>query len=144
MKIELLDKACMPRYAHVNDAAMDCIARTDVSWTTENNVQVAYVPLGFKISIPKNYVLLLFSRSGQAWKSNITLSNSVGVIDSGFTGEVQAKLIRQGVSMDGPMDINKGDRVCQMMLVELPRIYLDVVDKIENTDRSNGFGGSGV
>jgi len=89
-------------------------------------------------------VLLLFSRSGHGWKNNITLSNSVGVIDSNFRGEVKAKLIRIGVALSEPDEIKQYDRVCQAILIQRPKVYLKVVDKVSETDRSNGFGSSGV
>ena len=144
MQIELISQHCLPRYAHPKDAAMDCVARTDCDWILEGGMQVAYVPLGFKIAVPNGHVLKLHSRSGHGWKHNITLANSVGLIDPNFRGEVQAKLIRQGISITSPEPIKMGDRVAQMTLEEVNKIYLDMVDSLSSTDRGSGFGSSGV
>lgn len=145
MQIVLLDKKCKPKYAHDTDACMDCFSRLDVEWEREGNIDVAYVPLGFKASVPRNHMLQVFSRSGYGFKQNISLANSVGIIDSGFRGEVMVKLIRIGVSLDSPKAIKAGDKVCQIALVERPRIYLDVVDKLSGSDRgANGFGSTGT
>lgn len=144
MRIELLDKNCLPAYQQDGDGAMDCRARTDCEWVWENGIQVCYVPLGFKLDIPQEHVVKLYSRSGHGWKDNITLANSVGIIDSNFKHELQAKLIRVGITIGSPPSIEKYNRVCQMVLEESPRIYLKVVDIIEENDRTNGFGSSGV
>jgi len=144
MRIELLDKDCMPSYTHEHDACMDCRARVDVEWEVEGDVLVAYVPLGFKIAVPRGHAIKLYSRSGHGWKDNITLANSVGIIDHSFRGELQAKLIRVGVSTSSPESIKKGDRVCQMALEEMPHIYLDEIESLDSTNRGEGFGSSGL
>jgi len=145
MKIELLDENCLPKYAHEGDAAMDVRASKDCEWEWESGVQVCYVPLGFRIETKNGCMLNLYSRSGHGWKHNITLANSVGVIDPSFRGEVHAKLIRVGVSMMEPPEIKQYDRVAQMVLTKLESIELDIVDNLDSTDRgANGFGSSGV
>ena len=141
MKIKLLDKNCKPTYAHDMDACMDCRAREDVEWKFNGHVFTAEVPLGFKIEVPRDYALLLFSRSGMGFKDLTTLSNSVGVIDCGFIGEVKIKLVsHKGTSF--PRPIKKGDRICQMMLVYRPKIYLNEVEELEPTQRGEGGFGS--
>ena len=144
MQIELLDKNCLPLYKNDGDACMDCRSRVDVEWQWEGGMKVAYVPLGFKVKVPRGYALKLYSRSGHGWKDNITLANSVGIIDSGYREEVQAKLIQHSVNIESPSKVNQYDRICQMALVEVPTIYLDVVDELDTTTRGGGFGSSGV
>lgn len=145
MNIELLEGGKLPSYAHLDDACMDFYSRAEVSWEYENGIQTAVVPLGVKIEVPRGYALLLFSRSGMGFKKNITLANSVGVIDSGFTGELQAKLIKHTISLDCEQSIQKGDKVVQGMLVRRPKIYLKQVDSIKPiTERADGgFGSTG-
>lgn len=139
MKIKLLNKSCEPSYAHSTDAAMDCKASKDCEWKYNGSVFTCEVPLGFKIEVPRDYALLLFSRSGMGFKELITLSNSVGVIDCGYLGEIKVKLISYKTRF--PKEIKKGDKVCQMMLVYRPKIYLEQVENLEPTDRGeNGFG----
>ena len=143
MKIELLDDKCLPAYSQDGDIGMDVRTRVDADWIWENGIQVCYLPLGFKINIPLGYGLFLYSRSGHGFKENIQLANSTGLIDQGFDHEVVVKLIKIGTSMIAPMQINKYDRVAQMVLKEIDRIYLKVVDKIDSSNRSEGFGSSG-
>ena len=144
MNIELLEDGVLPQYAHQADACMDCFSREDVEWEYEHGVQTATMPLGFKIEIPRGYALLLFSRSGMGFRDNISLANSVGVIDCGFTGEVKVKLIKHSITMDCKEPIQKGDKVCQMALFRRPKIYLNKVDKLEPNERGvNGFGSTG-
>jgi len=144
MKIEVLEGGVIPSYAHFSDAGIDCKARIDCKWAFENGTYTCLVPLGFKIEVPKNHVLLLFSRSCMGFKQNISLVNSVGVIDSGFRGEVIAKLTYSGKFGIPPM-IMKGNKACQMVLFEIPRMYLEEVDTISESDRGeDGFGSTGL
>ena len=82
----LSDKAVIPTYAKDGDAGMDLVA-TSKSYDENGNV-VFGTSLAFEI--PKGYVGLLFPRSRNA-KMDLLLSNSVGVIDSGYRGEVMMK-----------------------------------------------------
>lgn len=143
MNIVILEKGCMPIYAHEDDGGMDCIAREDCEWEYNGLVFTCKVALGFKIEVPRDYVLLLFSRSGMGFNYLTTLVNSVGAIDCGFTNEVKAKLI--SFSNNYPPSIKKGDKVCQMMLVYRPKIFLKKVSKLSDTERGDdGFGSTGV
>jgi len=143
VKIQLIDENCKPAYHQKGDVCMDCRARTDIEWVWEKGLKVAYIPLGFKVKVPLGYALKLYSRSGQAWNYNITLANSVGIIDGSFREEVQVKLIHHSISVDTPPSIKQYDRVCQMALVEHPVIYLEEVDKLPRTNRGKGLGSSG-
>ena len=144
MKIELLTGGKLPEYAHFSDAGMDCFSTKECVWAFENGTYTCTVPLGFKIEIPKGHVVLLFSRSGMGFKQNISLVNSVGVIDSGYRGEVVAKLTYSG-KFGVPPTILKGSKVCQMILFETPRMFLEEVDVISESDRGDdGFGSTGL
>lgn len=80
----------MPRYAHEGDAGLDLRITETV---TLEPMQKCVVGCGLAVEIPSGCVGLVFPRSGLAAKQGITLSNSVGVIDSGYRGEVCAALI---------------------------------------------------
>ncbi len=147
MKIELLNKKCLPQYESSGAGAMDCVASKDVEWEFNGTVHTAIVPLGFKVKVPTDHTLFIFSRSGMGFKHNISLANSVGVIDSDYRGEVMAKLIRHKISLESPEDIKQGDRVCQMILIETPKMYLTQVDNIndwETTRGERGMGSTGI
>ena len=169
MKIALLgDTKCAPRYATDGAGCFDLFidkTYTKADWTpiiiesnefisvgngyvashTLNNV-VAFrlnVPLGIKVEVPPDYVFDLFSRSGQAFKHNCTLANSIGQIDSDFRGEVVAML----QSLE-PFDIIP-DRVtgvvavAQGRLVHAPRVYFEIVNESELSVTKRGEGGFG-
>lgn len=96
---------------------------------------------GLAFDIPDGYVVLVFSRSGQGFKENTRLANCVGVIDSDYTGEIMVKLTRD----DGkPVTAQVGDRIAQGMLLRLPKVELEEVTEIKQTERGEkGFGSTG-
>jgi dUTP pyrophosphatase len=141
MRIELVEGGELPRYGNDGDACVDFFAREDVEWTVTSGIHTALVPLGVKVKVPNGYGLFLFSRSGMGFNNNITLINSVGVIDKSYRNELMCKLVWQGVGFAFPQPITKGQRVCQGCIIETPRIYFDVVDDIG--EGKAGFGSSG-
>ena len=86
VKIKLLtENSVKPKYAKASDAGLDLVATSIISNTT---FQVTY-GLGIALEIPDGFVGLVFPRSSIR-NTELTLSNSVGVIDSGYRGELQA------------------------------------------------------
>ena len=86
---KLDDKAVIPKYAHFGDAAVDLVAVR--KWEDEHG-NLCY-GTGLAMEIPENHVGLLFPRSSVS-KTNLRLCNSVGVIDSGYRGEIIFKFDR--------------------------------------------------
>ena len=81
------------------------------------------------------------SRSGMGTRHGITLSNSVGVIDSDYRGELTVGLVNHG---DVPYTIQPGDRIAQLMVLPILRPTLTVVEELDETERgSGGFGSTG-
>ena len=150
VKIKKLGKdAIIPRYAKDQDAGLDLVA---TSKTYDENGNVVYgTDLAFEI--PKGYVGLLFPRSSNA-KKDLLLSNSVGVIDSGYRGEVMMKFKN---SMGFVEKTNKGkifhhletykigDRIGQLIIIPYPTIEFEEVEELSETERgSGGFGSTGI
>lgn len=139
VKIKKLDqKAILPTYAKVGDAGMDLTATT--KWYDDDN-NVCY-GTGIAMEIPKGYVGLVFPRSSNA-KQDLILSNSVGVIDSGYRGEItfKFKLVEDRCRVK---DYNVGDRVGQIIILPYPRIDFIEVEQLSKTERGNGgYGSSG-
>ena len=79
----LNENAVIPTYAKHGDAGMDLTA-TSKSYDDHGNVVYG---TGLAFEIPMGYVGYVFPRSSNA-KKDLILSNSVGVIDSGYRGEV--------------------------------------------------------
>lgn len=102
------------------------------------------VGCGWAFQIPEGHVMLVFSRSGHAFKHGVRLANSVAVIDSDFRGEVQIKLTREHDASGTPLVVHHGDRIAQAMLLPLPRAVLLEVDELGETSRGEaGLGSTG-
>ena len=96
--------------------------------------------------IPKGYVGLVFPRSSIR-KTDLSLTNCVGVIDSGYRGEIQATFKKifgkNDVRLD-ELDYNVGDRIAQIMIIPYPSVTFVEVDELSQTDRGEGgFGSTG-
>ena len=135
IRLKKLDpKAVVPKYAHYGDAAVDLVATS--RWEDKHG-NLCY-GTGIAIEIPEGHVGLLFPRSSVS-KTNLRLANSVGVIDSGYRGEIILKFDKQG-----PVDYLPGDRVAQLMLLKNPSIQFVEVPDLKPSDRdTGGFGSSG-
>lgn len=131
--------AVIPTYAHDTDAGMDLTA---VSFTYPNpDEHVITYHTGLSIEIPKGYVGLIFPRSS-IYKQDLILNNSVGVIDSGYRGEIMAKfVILKG--KDSKL-YKPGDRIAQLIILPYPKIEFNEVNELSDTDRGeNGYGSTG-
>jgi dUTP pyrophosphatase len=95
---------------------------------------------GLVFQIPKDHVMLVFSRSGHGFNSDVSLSNSVGVIDSDFTGEVKVKLRNDG---DCKFNVSTGDRIAQAMILPYPKVSFEEVPSETLTKTARGDGGFG-
>lgn len=139
MNVVLTDGAELPRYAHDGDAGFDLCITEDVR--LEPNAS-AVCGLGFACEIPSGCVGLVFPRSGLGAHFGVTLRNSVGVIDSGYRGEVCAPLVN--LSCD-TVFLPKGSRVCQMVVVPFVPCNLVKVASLTDTERgADGFGSTGI
>ncbi len=129
--------AVIPSYAKESDAGLDLVATSIISNTT---FQITY-GLGIALEIPEGFVGLVFPRSSIR-NTELTLSNSVGVIDSGYRGELQATFNKSN-GLDS-ISYKVGDRVCQIMIIPHPIIELFEVDELsESTRGAGGFGSTG-
>ena len=135
---KLNEKAELPKYANFGDAGLDLKA-TSVDWYDDLNCYV--YGTGLAVEIPEGYVGLLFPRSSIR-KYSLALTNCVGVIDSGYRGEITATL-RPQVEGSGAV-YNIGDKICQLIIMSYPIIKPVEVSKLSETDRGeNGYGSSG-
>jgi dUTP pyrophosphatase len=129
--------AVIPSYAKPGDAGLDITATSVISNTT---FEVTY-GTGLAIEIPTDHVGLLFPRSSIR-KYDLQLSNSVGVIDSGYRGEIQFTFNKtQGLDS---MKYKIGDRIGQLVILPYPQIQLVEEQQLSDTERGKGgFGSSG-
>ena len=136
MRVKKLDvNAVVPKYAHFGDAAVDLTA---VRKWEDDKGNLCY-GTGLAMEIPHHHVGLLFPRSSVS-KTDLRLCNSVGVIDSGYRGEVILKFDKSG-----EREYEVGDRVGQLMLVPIPSIQFVEVINLPPSDRAfGGFGSTGA
>jgi dUTP pyrophosphatase len=139
LPIKLEEGAQVPTYAHDTDAAADLYALEDTNLnahTYGNKIRT-----GVSIQLPEGWLALILPRSSMGTKTTFRLSNSVGLIDSGYRGEL-------GVIYDNTSDmdsfIRKGDRIAQLLVMPSYRFQAKVVDSLEDSDRGEGgFGSTG-
>ena len=129
--------APLPSYAKPGDAGLDLVA---VSIKENTTFQVTY-GLGISCEIPSGYVGLIYPRSSIR-KYELVLSNSVGVVDSGYRGELQATFNKTNGLLS--MMYRIGERVCQMVIVPYPMIEVEEAADLEPSERGEGgFGSTG-
>lgn len=143
---KLYTDAILPTKAHSTDAGWDLYAHSK----TSDKLNVVY-GTGLAFEIPQGYVGLLFPRSSNA-KTDLLLSNSVGVVDSGYRGEVLFKFKGSLRCHDdfmvgeygNPRTYEIGDRIGQMIIIPYPDVEFVEVDELSDSDRgTGGYGSSG-
>lgn len=143
MKIKfkkLTEDAIIPSYAKSGDAGLDLYATTAGYYSDRGFYEYG---TGIAVEIPKGYVGLLFPRSSVS-KMDLSLANSVGVVDSGYRGEIKLRF-KDTVTKKSLKNIYKvGDRVAQLVIIPYPEVELEEVDQLDDSERSSGgFGSSG-
>jgi dUTP pyrophosphatase len=135
---QLHPNAVLPAFAHDDDACFDITAIN--RGQVDHNSRV--YDTGLAVDIPNGYYVELYIRSGLAFKHNMILANGVGIIDSGFIGEIKCKLTYLGEGL--PYWPRVGDRIAQGRLVKLTKTQIEWVKDIDSTERGNGgFGSTG-
>lgn len=154
----LCPEARIPEYAHPGDAGMDLYA---ASVSEDEMCNIVY-GTGISVEIPEGYVGLVFPRSSNS-KKTLWLTNHVGIIDSGYRGEITLKY-RSSISHTSPL-VNRisgllgrgaivnymkfetykiGDRVGQLIIMPYPKIEFEEADYLFPGDRGcNGYGSTG-
>lgn len=132
----VLDKgAYMPEKAHKEDAGFDLRTPVDVLVLPHDS---KIIDTGVHIEIPYGYVGFIKSKSGLNVNDGILCE---GVIDSGYTGSIVAKLYNN--SSHQKM-FKAGDKITQIVILPIPEVEIVEADKLDATDRgNNGFGSTG-
>ena len=134
---KLSEDAVIPSYSKSGDAGMDLTVTREIENTS---FSVTY-GFGIALEIPRGYVGLVFPRSSIR-NQELILSNSVGVIDSGYRGELQATFKKTN-GLDS-LKYKVGERAAQIVIMPYPNIELIEFKDLGNTERgSGGFGSTG-
>jgi dUTP pyrophosphatase len=139
--IKRLDKTLpLPAYAYPGDAGLDLRAAADCVIEPGRR---ALIPTGLKLAIPEGYAGFVQPRSGAAARQGLSLVNTPGLIDSQYRGELV--VIAINLDADEAIDIRRGDRIAQLVILPIPQVTLVEVDALDETERSEkGFGSSGA
>lgn len=161
-------EAQIPQYAHISDSGADVYAVDDY---TIHPGETVLIPTGLKIGLPPGYEIQVRPRSGNSLRTKLRIANAPGTIDQGYREEI--KVIVENVEPpiksittepvfkeDGTVDhlkvtsilygadytISKGERFCQLVLMEVPKMAFYDVDELtahEDNIRTGGFGSTG-
>ena len=137
---KLNSKVQLPKYKTDGSSGMDLMAFTE-SPINIRPQESALIPTGITIAIPEDTEIQIRPRSGLAAKSNISVLNTPGTIDSDYRGEIKIILFNHGKE---EFIINKNDRVAQMILMPIIKAEFEEVKDLPKTLRgSGGFGSTG-
>jgi dUTP pyrophosphatase len=145
IETKLTDPSLAPVRANPTDAGLDLKSAYDVTLTKGVRTLVG---TGVQVKIPVNHVGLLVARSSLS-KKNIILTNSVGVIDSDYRGEILASLMYLGADL-GELDrwiaLTRGERIVQLLVVPiaLPTPVYGEQDWFDTERGVGGFGSTGA
>jgi dUTP pyrophosphatase len=129
----------LPQAQHPGDAGLDLHAAEGV---TIKPGERAMVPTGVAVAIPDGHAGLVLPRSGLASKRGLTLANAPGLIDAGYRGEVICAVVN--LDPYGVVEISSGDRIAQLIVVELPAVNPVWSKELPPTRRGEaGFGSTG-
>jgi dUTP pyrophosphatase len=128
-----------PTRAHPGDAGYDLHA---AEGATLGPGERASISTGIALEIPEGWAGLVLPRSGLAARHGITLTNSPGLIDAGYRGEVRVLLLN--TDRDEAFEVSVGDRIAQLLLVRFETPVPEEVESLDETVRGGGgFGSSG-
>jgi len=133
-------KVLLPSYKTKGSSGMDLMAFLKEPIRILPNTS-CLIPTGISIAIPEDVEIQIRPRSGLAAKSNISVLNTPGTIDSDYRGELKIILFNHGKK---DFIVNNNDRVAQMVLMPVLKIDFEEVNELPDTIRgSGGFGSTG-
>jgi len=137
---KLNPKAELPKYKTEGSSGMDLMALIENPITIKSQ-NSALIPTGLSIAIPEDMEVQIRPRSGLAAKSNISVLNTPGTIDSDYRGEIKIILFNHGKE---EFTVNNNDRIAQMVLMPVLKAEFKEVEELPKTVRgSGGFGSTG-
>jgi dUTP pyrophosphatase len=130
----------LPRRVRDGDAGLDLQANETLKVGPGER---AMVPTGLAVAVPAGHAGLVLPRSGLASRQGLTLANSPGLIDEGYRGEILLAVVN--LDPDQPVEIRKGDRIAQLLVVPFAEVEPAEVAELPPSGRgAAGFGSSGV
>jgi dUTP pyrophosphatase len=135
----LSEAAQAPKRAHPGDAGCDLFAAESARLEPGERASVG---TGIAVEIPEGSAGLVLPRSGLAAKHGISVVNAPGLIDAGYRGEVRVLLLN--TDQTEPFEIEPGDRIAQLVIVEIGDSEPIEADALADSVRGEGgFGSTG-
>lgn len=135
MKVTLDEGAYMPERAHETDAGYDL--RTPIRFVLPPGGSTT-IDTGVHIQLPKGKCAIIISKSGLNVNKDIT---NTGLVDEDYTGSIRVKLYNNGF---GSWEFEKGDKISQFVIMDYYAYDLELVDRLDDTERGDsGFGSTG-
>ena len=130
----------LPAYAYEGDAGLDLRANESATLAP---FERKLISTGIAIALPDGYAGFVQPRSGMALKRGLSIVNTPGLIDAHYRGELKVILIN--LDAHELVSIERGERIAQLVIQQVPQVRLTEVDELNETDRgAGGFGSSGV
>jgi len=140
LKIKRLDSTVsLPAYGTDESAGFDLAAARDVTVPPR---QIVLVRTGLVIEVPSGHFLAIFARSSTPLKRGLMVSNGVGVIDPDYSGPDDEVMIQVLNITDAPVEVRRGDRIAQGIVLPSPRVSWNEVTEIREVT-TGGFGATG-
>ena len=140
---KLNERAAVPAYQTDGAAGMDlCACLAPGETMTLAPGQIALVPTGLAVAIPRGFEGQVRARSGLSTKHGIGLSNAPGTIDSDYRGELRVAVIN--FSREA-FEITHGLRIAQLVIAPVAHARIELVEELDDTGRGGGgFGSTGL
>ena len=136
----LVAGAALPGPARPGDAGVDLSAAAAVHLAPGER---ATIGTGVAVALPSGTVGFVVPRSGLAARHGITIVNAPGTIDAGYRGEIRVTLLN--TDREHPYDVAVGDRIAQLVVLELPAVAFVRVEALPGSARgTSGFGSTGT
>lgn len=132
-----------PVYANETDYCMDLKIKVDGETISLNPNECKTVGTGLKVSVPEGWGLFIAPRSSTGFKLSCMLANTIGIVDSGYRGEIKVCLHNFGHE---PITLYDGQRLCQLFVMPRYKIvpeYVEDNEEFRTGDRGGGIGSSG-
>ena len=155
--------AKIPQYANISDSGMDVYALDDY---TINPGETKLIPTGIKLALPPGYEIQVRPKSGRALKTKLRVANTPGTVDAGYRDEIKVIIenieppikdieyefddngtpIIKSILHGAAHTIGKGEKFCQLVLMEVPKAALYRVEQVSEIgeNRGGGFGSTGL
>lgn len=143
MKVKIVkfyDDAIIPQYQTAGAAGFDFCAHLAAPVTLKPG-EIHAFDTGVGVELPAGYELQIRSRSGLAYKHSVTLLNGIGTIDSDYRGEMRVLLKNHG---DHNFVVEPGMRIAQGVIAQYAHVEWEEVAELSESDRTGGFGSTGL